>query len=65
LLIALVGLGWGFWVVDIYSRTKMLAVGYSLICVLLMLGGMFSLFCGIMLHSMRGLLLELASHKNK
>ncbi len=54
-----VGLLWGAWVVSIYERTKTLAVGYALISILLSVLGSLSLFVGILLHSIRGLLMEL------
>jgi glycosyltransferase involved in cell wall biosynthesis len=57
--VLLVGLLWGAWVVDIYSRYRSLAVGYALISVMLSIIGMFSLFTGIILHSIRALLHEL------
>jgi glycosyltransferase involved in cell wall biosynthesis len=56
--ILLFGLLWGAWVVDIYRASQTLAVGYALIVVLLVLMGIFSLFTGIILHSIRALLLE-------
>jgi len=59
LFLLLLGTGWGWWVVVIYSRTKQLAIGYALISVLLTVLGSLSLFSGIMLHSVRALLMEL------
>ena len=59
LLVLLVGVAWGVRVVEIYRRSQDLAVGYTLISVLLATLGSLSLFTGIMLHSMRGMLLEL------
>jgi glycosyltransferase involved in cell wall biosynthesis len=59
LLLLLIGLGWGLWVVEIYRRTQELAVGYALISLLLSVLGSLSLFTGIILHSVRGLLLDL------
>lgn len=58
LFLLLVGTGWGWWVVVVYGRTKQLAIGYALISVLLTVLGSLSLFSGIMLHSVRGLLLD-------
>jgi glycosyltransferase involved in cell wall biosynthesis len=58
-MVLLVGLLWGAWVVEIYSRSQTLAVGYALISVMLSIIGMFSLFTGIILHSVRALLHEL------
>lgn len=54
----LVGLLWGAWVVDIYRTSQAFAIGYALIVVLLLLIGIFALFTGIILHSIRALLLE-------
>ncbi len=55
----LFGLLWGLLVVDIYSRTQVLAFGYSLIAVLFTLAGVLTMLTGIILHSIRGLLVEL------
>jgi len=60
LILMVVGAAWGVWVVNIYGNTKTLAVGYALISVFLVIIGSISLSTGIILHSMRGLLLELA-----
>jgi glycosyltransferase involved in cell wall biosynthesis len=59
LLLSLVGLVWGTWVVLIYRSTQQLAVGYALICVLLIVLGTLALFAGVILHSIRGLMLDL------
>jgi glycosyltransferase involved in cell wall biosynthesis len=61
LVVLLVGIGWGGWVVSIYQRSGQLAVGYTLISVLLTILGSLSLFAGVILHSIRGLLLELVT----
>ena len=61
LLVLLAGITWGSWVVIIYQRTNHLAVGYALISVLLSIVGSLSLFAGVILHSVRGLLLELVT----
>ncbi len=55
-LLLLLGGGWGLRVVEIYLETQILAVGYALISVLLTLLGTLSIFSGIILHSVRGLL---------
>jgi glycosyltransferase involved in cell wall biosynthesis len=60
LIVLLIGLAWGGWVVHIYRTSRQLAVGYALIAVLLTILGSLSLFAGIILHSVRALLLELA-----
>jgi glycosyltransferase involved in cell wall biosynthesis len=59
LLVFLTGLFLGVWVVEIYQQAGTLAVGYALITVLLSVVGLLALFTGIMLHSVRGLLLHL------
>ncbi len=61
-LLLLIGMGWGFCVVEIYRRTLQLAVGYALICVLLIILGSTALSTGIVLHSVRGLVLDLFQH---
>lgn len=52
------GLFWGLRVVDIYRTSQILATGYALISVLLAILGSLALFTGIILHSVRGLLVE-------
>jgi len=59
MIVLLIGLLWGAYVVEIYSIAHTLAVGYALISVMLSIIGMFSLFTGIILHSIRALLYEL------
>jgi hypothetical protein len=56
LLMLLGGMGLGVHVVRIYEATMVLAVGYAMITVLLCIGGMLSLFVGIMLHTLLSLL---------
>jgi len=58
-LLLLTGMGWGFCVVEIYRRTQMLAVGYALICVMLTILGSICISTGFILHSLRGLILNL------
>jgi len=59
LILMLAGGAMGGFVVDIYSRIQTLAVGYALISVFLVIIGTISFSTGIILHSMRGLLLDL------
>ena len=59
----LFGLLWGARVVDIYRHTQQLAIGYALIAVLLCILGGVGLSTGIILHSLRGLLLALLGPK--
>lgn len=61
LLVFLVGLALGGYVVTLYQATKILAVGYAMITVLLAMIGMLSFVTAIILHSVRGLLLELVA----
>lgn len=63
MVVLLGGLAWGAGVVEIYRRSQTLAVGYAMISVLLSTLGTLSLFAGIILHSVRGLLLELVGTK--
>jgi len=55
----LCGLGIGATVMDIYQRTGVLAVGYSLLTVLCTVVGLLGAFTGIMLHAVRGTFLDL------
>jgi glycosyltransferase involved in cell wall biosynthesis len=63
LIIILTGFGLGFLVINIYGRTKVLAVGYAMISVLLTVSGMVLFSTGIILHSIRGLLFEMLREK--
>jgi glycosyltransferase involved in cell wall biosynthesis len=62
-IVLLAGLLIGALVVEIYSRSHNLAVGLALISVMLSIIGMFSLFTGIVLHSIRALLYELIASR--
>ncbi len=57
-LILMMGLFVGLWVVHTYSVYQQLAVGTALLAVLFCFIGTLALFTGIILHSLRGLLLE-------
>jgi len=59
MLVLVAGLLMGLVVVSIYSQAHQLAMGYALISVLCTLMGGISLFSGIMLHSVRALLINL------
>ena len=61
----LVGIGWGLLVVDLYRRFQSLAVGYAMLSVLLTIIGMLLFSTGIILHSIRGLLLDLLNRRFK
>ncbi len=64
LLLLMAGMGWGFCVVEIYRRTQALAVGYALICVMLIIVGTICISTGFILHSLRGLILNLFQNAN-
>jgi glycosyltransferase involved in cell wall biosynthesis len=53
------GMGLGVYMIDIYRRSHDLAIGYGLMTVLLCVVGMLLFFAGVILHSTRGMLLEL------
>lgn len=52
------GLVAGLWVVERFNTVRVLPTGIALISVLLIIIGMLSLFTGIILHSIRGLMLS-------
>jgi len=58
LILLLAGLTLGVQVVRIYDASQQLAVGYSLITVLLVIVGMLATFVGIMLYAIRDLVEE-------
>ena len=60
-VLLLAGLALGWQVVEIFYAGGVLPVGYALITVLLAVVGMLTLFTGIILHSIRILLLDLKS----
>ncbi len=61
----LIGAGWGVVVVQRFGVTGNLAVGYAMICVLLSILGMILISTGFMLHSVRGLLIDILHGKRK
>jgi glycosyltransferase involved in cell wall biosynthesis len=52
----------GLHVIDIYIRIRQLAIGYALITVLLSEVGILLFFTGIILHSTRGMIMDLRHH---
>jgi hypothetical protein len=58
MVVLLAGLLLGLQVVRIYDATQQLAVGYSLITVLLVIVGILATFVGIMLHAIREIIGE-------
>jgi glycosyltransferase involved in cell wall biosynthesis len=59
LALMLIGLGITVHVVNVYRKFQVLPVGYTFLSVILGTGGMLAFFTGIILHSIRGLLLSL------
>lgn len=57
--IGMMGASLGLYVVNIYARTQQLAIGYALLTVMLIVLAMLLFFVGVVLHSMRGMILEL------
>ena len=64
-IILLAGIGWGWYVVEIYRRVQQLAVGYAMVSVLLAIIGSLLLATGIILHSVRGMLLDIGEQIRK
>jgi glycosyltransferase involved in cell wall biosynthesis len=64
MLVFLAGLVLGFQVVRIYDATQQLAIGYSLITVLLVIVGVLGAFVGVMLHAIREIIGE-ALHEER
>ena len=62
-ILLLFGMGWGVVVVERYAQTRQLAVGYTMISLLLSMIGMVLFSTGIILHSVRGLLSEMLQGK--
>ena len=58
LFVLLAGLALGLQVVRIYDATQQLAIGYSLITVLLVIVGILATFVGVMLHAIRDIVRE-------
>jgi hypothetical protein len=58
-LLLLAGAALGALVVQIYDTTQTLAVGYGLITMLCLISGMLSVSTGLVLHSIRGIFLDL------
>jgi hypothetical protein len=62
--VLLLGIVLGLWVVDIYRSNQTLAVGYTMLSVLLTTIAALSLFTGLILHSVRGLLIDLVKPRD-
>jgi glycosyltransferase involved in cell wall biosynthesis len=62
-ILLLLGLSWGGYVVEIFRRLQVLAVGYTMLSLLLSISGLVILSTGIILHSVRGLLVDILRDK--
>jgi glycosyltransferase involved in cell wall biosynthesis len=58
-LLLIAGLGMAFLTWDIFASTHVLAIGYALIAVLLLVLGIVAVFVGLILHSIRSFFLDL------
>ena len=65
LFLLLVGIGWGIVVIERYRQTMQLAVGYTLITLLLSIMGLILITTGISLHSIRALLFDFFNTKKE
>jgi glycosyltransferase involved in cell wall biosynthesis len=59
LFVLLLGTLLGLYIANIYTRTHLLAVGYGLITVMLCVVGTLLFFAGVVLHSVRAMVLEM------
>jgi glycosyltransferase involved in cell wall biosynthesis len=59
ILLLLIGLAAGFWVIDIYRSSHTLPVGYTVLSGMVTTIAVLTLYTGVILHSVRGLLLTL------
>ena len=62
-VLLLTGFGWGVDVVSRFVHYGKLAVGYAMICILLSVLGMILISTGVILHSVRALLLDMLRKK--
>jgi len=56
IVLFLIGMALGFWVVEVFIAKNELAIGTALIAVLMVTVGVFSVFVGLMLHSISNVL---------
>ena len=59
------GFAWGVFVIERFRQVQELAVGYTLITLLLSIMGIILITTGITLHSIRSLLIDFNNHKNR
>jgi len=65
MVLLMLGIGWGFVVVQRYEQSHVLATGYAMICLLLSIIGLIMLSTGFTLHSIRGLLSDFFSMEDR
>lgn len=63
-ILLLFGLSLGSWVVHIYRHVQTVAIGYAMLSVLFINLGALIFFTGVILHSVRGLLLAFSSNQH-
>jgi hypothetical protein len=59
-ILLLGGIACGVWIVDLFSRTRVLSLGYAIISVSLCIAGEMTWLTGVVLHSLEDLILEVA-----
>jgi hypothetical protein len=59
-ILLLGGIAGGAWVVDTFSRTRVLSLGYALISVSVCIAGEMTWLTGVVLHTLEELILEVA-----
>ena len=59
------GAGWGMRVIVIMQKTRQLAIGSALVCMVLSIIGSLAILAGIILHSVHGLLADLARNRTR
>jgi len=65
LLFTLAGLAWWGWIVEKYSRSGELALGYGLLATLLIILGVLTAFQGMTLHVLRQMMLRLPNEATR
>lgn len=65
LVLFMVGLGWGILVVERFTSTHQLVISYALLCGLLSVVGLLMSSTAFVLHSVRGLLIDLLNANEK
>jgi hypothetical protein len=58
LFVLFTGIIFAVWIVSIYQTTPLLALGYAMINIVVIFLSMFLIFTGLILHSVRGIILR-------